>query len=469
MRRPPETIGPYRLEGLLGRGGVGAVYRAVHLQTGQLAALKALEQPVAALLPTIRREVAALARLRHPGIVRVLQSGSHQGMPWVALELVEGATLRRYVQSIEALGFATPETETQPATGLGSDPGPAESQATPQAQTDLSGSRPSLPPGRLHAILSLLRRICAPLAYLHGEGLVHRDLKPENILVRPDGRPVLVDFGLIAEFAGRLSRETLVVETGTSGTLRYMAPEQLQGRLLDARADLYALGCILYELLTGRPPFPGLQPQQVVWGHLHTPPRRPSELMEGLPAELDELVLRLLAKEPRERLGHADDVAAALAALGAEDGWEGPQVRPYLYRPELAGREEVLRELEARLEALQAGGSGARGGLVLLGGESGVGKSRLALELGRRAERRGLLVLTGECLPAGEGEGESGVGSEQQAGSSPVSRLPSHPGLCTRCASRCRPSPTAAAGAGWRRPNGCWGGEASSWPCTSRR
>jgi serine/threonine protein kinase/predicted ATPase len=420
MHQLPQTIGAYRLETLLGRGGVGAVYRAVHLRTGQLVALKTLQAPVAAFLPTLRREVAALARLRHPGIVRILDSGSEEGMPWVAMELVEGATLRRHVQELEAPRSETPKTRTHLTTSRSwpasvQEPAPPL-QASFEASTPAS-SRPALSPGRLRAILTMLRRICAPLAYLHGEGLVHRDLKPENILVRPDRTPVLVDFGLSAEFAGRLGRESLVVDTGASGTLRYMAPEQLQGRLLDARADLYSLGCILYELLTGGPPFRGPQPQQVAFGHLHTPPRRPSELVEGLPGELDELVLRLLAKEPRLRLGHADDVASSLARMGAEDGGEGPRARPYLYRPGLAGRDEVLRGLEARLEPLQAGGGGkARGGLVLLGGESGVGKSRLALELGRRAERRGMLVLTGECLPAGVGRWESGDGTEERPG-----------------------------------------------------
>jgi hypothetical protein len=243
--------------------------------------------------------------------------------------------------------------------------------------------------------LTLVRSLCSPLAFLHGEGIVHRDLKPDNILIRADGLPVLVDFGLVALVAAEVSREALELGAGAAGTVAYMAPEQARGELVDARADLYAVGCILYELITGRPPFVGRSPSEVLRQHIELDPSAPSTWVDGLPSGLDELVLRLLAKDRRFRIGHADDVAAALARLGAKDGLAkaGPRPRAHLYRPALAGREAALRELDAALDRL-----GSRsGGLVLIGGESGVGKTRLVMEIARRAERRNLQVLTGGC------------------------------------------------------------------------
>src|SRR5262249_52173705 len=130
---------------------------------------------------------------------------------------------------------------------------------------------------------------------------------------------------------------------------------------------------------------------------LRASPIRPSELADGVPAELDALILRLLEKRPQRRVGHAADVAAALERLGAEDGLasEGPRPRAYLYRPGFTGRQEPLRELGERLTRLQSGS----GGLELIGGGSGVGKTRLVMELARQAKHRKLGVLTGECVP----------------------------------------------------------------------
>ena len=286
-------------------------------------------------------------------MVRVLDEGLWEGLPWYAMELLQGVPLRHLV-------FA-------------------------------QHSRPQ------RSLLTIVRRLCAPLGFIHGEGVVHRDLKPENVLLRPDGIPVLVDFGLMAQFAGRLGREELDLSAATSGTVAYMAPEQIQGELVDARADLYALGCVLYELLTGQQPFRGAHVPQIAWHHLHTAPAAPSTLVNGVPHQLDALVLALLAKRPRDRPGHADDVAAALANLGAEDGLtsSSPKARAYLYRAGLTGRDARLRELHEHLSGVQQG----RGGLVLLGGESGVGKTRLAMELAREAGRRRLRVLIGEGVP----------------------------------------------------------------------
>lgn len=361
----PQQIGPYRLLGPLSRGGMGVVYRAEHVERGTPAAVKTVALPRRDLLLAIRREIHALSRVRHPGIVRILDEGVYDGLPWLAMELLDGVPLLQ----------------------------------------ECRGSMPE----RVAFVRKVIPRLCLTLAYLHGEGLVHGDLKPANILlVAASGerlaapwKPVLVDFGVASRFSGGSSREKLDVEVEQYGTTAYLSPEQCAGEPFDARADLYALGCIMYEALTGAPPFEGGQ-VQLLWQHGWVVPPPPSQRAPGVPAELDALVLRLLAKRPQDRLGHADDVAAAL-------GWDGspelPRPRPYLYRPRLAGRAAALAELRRPLDRLGAGA----GGLVLLAGEAGAGKTRLAAELAREARRSSVAVLAGDCAPAGAPQADAGA------------------------------------------------------------
>jgi serine/threonine protein kinase/predicted ATPase len=456
MDDAPETVGPYRILGILGHGGMGVVYRGERRDSGQLVAIKTVRVPRESLLSGIRREIHALARAAHPGIVRIVDEGLHDGLPWYAMELVQGVPLRRWASRADTPSTATlaePDESAWWTWSLGSgEPGrgvrPGAVLERGEAAKAGSGRPTAWQAQPLQELLTLVRRLCSPLAFLHGEGLVHRDLKPENILIvdgrpepgagserrararsgsdrnrghrqessvaprsesllpTPDSRlpsssawPVLVDFGLAARFGGPVSREALELSGLVVGTAHYMAPEQVRGELVDARADLYSLGCILYELLTGRPPFLGRGPAQVLRQQVEAEPLPPSRLVEGLPAELEELVLRLLAKPRRQRPGHADDVATALARLGAESGSAEVEPRPraYLYRPGLAGREAALQELDAALQRLDEG----RGGLLLIGGESGAGKTRLLLELSLRAERRELRVLAGLAAEQG--------------------------------------------------------------------
>jgi serine/threonine protein kinase/tetratricopeptide (TPR) repeat protein len=407
-----DNVGPYRLVGFLGKGGMASVYLAEHRETSQKVALKSVLLPSEALLPRIRREIAALARIRHPGIVRVLDDGLHAGLPWYAMELIEGKTLRGHLRDLRGQPVGRGKAPAPPTITLGSTrpdqraPAPDQVEATPDSP---GGARqPRLPMQILLDVLGLVRRICGPLAYLHGMGLVHRDLKPENILLRPDFEPVLVDFGLVSEFGGDEVRREALESAGVAGTVAYMAPEQARGELVDARADLYSLGCILYELVAGRRPFVGKSHYSVLEQHLNVEPVPPSILVDGLPPGLDELILGLLAKEPRRRIGYATDVSVKLAALGAEDKtlYEKAAARDYLYRAGFAGRGEPLHWLEERVARLESG----PGGVVLLSGESGVGKTRLVLELGRRLAERDVRVLTGECFgPSDSTQGSAGT------------------------------------------------------------
>jgi serine/threonine protein kinase/predicted ATPase len=476
----PLVGGRYRLLETIGQGGMGVVYRGQDVHTGQAVAVKTVRVPQAETLEGLRREIHALARLRHPGVVRILGEGLHEGLPWYAMELIEGQTLRRHMQRLRPPGAAEmPETPTAAAAEPPTRPArvghpEAATRGRPPGQTDpgaatrrgeplaarASPPPASVPPRTLRArllrpldldalgeLLTIVRRLCRTLAFLHGEGIVHRDLKPSNILLRAASGewraaseqqqervvlaarssqlaalwPVLFDFGLVTQFRGELSREALQLAGGTVGTTAYMAPEQVHGELVDARADLYALGCILYEILVGRPPFVAHSPEQVLWMHLKHEPLPPGELVEGVPRELEEVILRLLAKRPQDRLGHAHDVAAVLARMGAADWPDAaalPAARAYLYRPALAGRAGVLERLEAHLG--RPGGVG----LVLLGGESGVGKTRLLLELGHRAAERGFAVLTGQCQAAAPDlRGEAAAGGPLEALRRPLQQV----------------------------------------------
>ncbi len=352
------TIGPYRITELLGAGGMGSVYRGVHAEHGGGAAIKTVTAPRESLLPALRREILALGRLRHPGIVQILDSGTDSGIPWYAMPLLE----RRSLADVR----------------------------------DALWERGAPPPDELRGALTLVRRLCEPLAYLHGEGIVHGDIKPDNVLCAADGRPVLIDFGLLTAH-GEHGRDAVDGRAHAAGSLAYMAPEQLAGEPIDARADLYAVGCVLYELLTGRPPYDHARVDALVRAQQAGPPPPPG--VRGLPRELDELVLRLLAARPRDRIGHAEDVAARLGALGAEASAErGPRPRPYLYRPGLAGRRHVLDSLADDVAASFAAG---HGGLAVVVGESGIGKTRLVVELTRRAAAAGVRVLSGGCARGG--------------------------------------------------------------------
>ena len=355
-------IGPYRVVRTLGAGGMGVVYECRHLETGARVALKSVRVPAAGMLDAIRREIQGLRRLRHPGIVPIIDEGLSEGMPWYVMPMMPGRSLR----------------ELMPPPEEGS------TERTPFA------SRP------WRAQLAIVRDLCHPLRYLHGEGLVHRDLKPANILVRPDGTPLIIDFGLISQFAGPTSRAVLEVAGIGSGTLGYMAPEQIRGEPVDARSDIYALGCILYQLVTGRLPFVG-QRAVVTWETLTRAPEPPSSFDPTIPEALDSLLLRLLAKQPRDRVGFADDLARKLESLGVRSapGFDDQPVRPYLYRPTLAGRSTEVEQFGRRLGEMRHG----EPVVLLLRGESGVGKTRLMSEIAHLAVSESIDVFVGECLP----------------------------------------------------------------------
>jgi serine/threonine protein kinase len=286
-RAAGQAVGPFVIDGLLSEGGMGEAYLA-HDARSQSRVL--LKLPLPELLGDVgaharfEREARALRRLRHPGVQRFVDAGQEGLTPYLAVEYVAGESLREALRRVERFP-------------------PAEAVRLAGALADA-------------------------LAYCHAQGVVHRDLKPENvILAAPDGRPVLIDFGsVLLEGAKRLTFSGL---TGELGTPEYMAPEQVQGRRGDARTDVYALGVLLYELLTGQPPFParpGDSAVQVMRRQLEGPLLPPG--VAGVDPALEGVLARALRRDPEGRFRTAAalrdalaDPAGAVARGEATSGW----------------------------------------------------------------------------------------------------------------------------------------------------
>ena len=387
----PRQISDYQVIDVLGRGGMGVVYEAVNAN-GVTAAVKTVRVATESTLESIRREILMLRALEHPGVVRIKDHGvAADGMPWYAMELLRGRTLRDDLR----MWFPEPLKPDDSTKDL-----KAPGRRRPERHDDFEERRAdmtSTPPYSLAHVATVFRKICEPLAYVHGQGVIHRDLSPGNIFLVGADEPVLFDFGLASQFHPDGAREVLEVGGYARGTTHYMAPEQARGEVVDARADLYALGCILFQALTGRPPFIDHGGKSVLIQHIEDPPPVPSRFAPHA-AAFDELLKRMLAKAPRDRFGYVEDIATALEAAGAAPrlAQDRPRARAYTYRPRLAGRAEALAMFDTHMSRL-AGGIGGSAALV---GESGAGKTRLAGEIATRAAGGwDLRVITGECAP----------------------------------------------------------------------
>src|SRR5437867_4768230 len=245
--------------------------------------------------------------------------------------------------------------------------------------------------------LAIAEQVCQALSHAHRHGIVHRDVKPGNVWLAADGTAKLGDFGLAAS----LDRTRITMPGTLLGTAIYLAPEQALGQAADARSDLYALGAMLYEMVAGRPPFLGDDAVAVVSQHLNTPPVAPSWHNPEVSPALEALILQLLAKVPDERPASSAEVRQRLremsAAPAAATEPPPPAAAARITWGRFIGRAEELAALKAAVEAALGG----RGSLVLVGGEPGIGKTRLVEEAGVYARLRGAQVLVGRCF---EGE-----------------------------------------------------------------
>ncbi len=278
-----QLLGRYLVLEPLGRGGMARVYRAYHAQLDRYVAVKVLHSDLVddpSFLSRFRREAQAIAALRHPHIVQVYDFDVQDGIYYMVMELLEGDTLKMRLRDYRARGETMPLGETT----------------------------------------RILLDVLDGLAYAHCQGMVHRDIKPANILLTRAGETVLADFG-IAHIVGA-TRHT--VSGALMGTLRYIAPEQgLEGQS-DRRSDLYSLGIVCYEMLTGQTPFDADTPLAILMKHLGDPLPAPRELDPSLPEPLDRLVLRALAKRPEDRFQTAEEMACALRGMVEETGLELP-------------------------------------------------------------------------------------------------------------------------------------------------
>ncbi len=276
-------IGPYEIINHIAQGGMGSVYRARLPLDPQAphAALKVIRIDHEGNEDALRRflrEAEAMRQLEHPNIVRTLDVGEDTGgQHYIAMELISGGTLQSLLRA-----QAAPDT-----------PGTSRERIS------------------VDRALRIVRDIATALSYAHKKGLVHRDVKPSNIFLRPNGSAVLGDFGIVLVSAATKITSTL----STIGTPDYMSPEQCKGQPLDGRSDLYSLGIVLYEMLTGRAPFSADSPIAVVYQQIGEPLPDVSAARPDTPAPVRALLTRLTAKEPAKRYQSADDLVAAIDAI----------------------------------------------------------------------------------------------------------------------------------------------------------
>jgi eukaryotic-like serine/threonine-protein kinase len=262
--------GRYRLIARLGSGGMADVWCADDQMLDRRVALKFLHERFAQdqqFVERFRREAQSAAGLQHPNVVGVYDRGEWEGRPWIAMEYVEGASLKDLIARGVSVGEA----------------------------------------------VELIRQVLAGARFAHARGIIHRDLKPQNVLVDADGRARVADFGIARAGASEITQTGSVL-----GTAQYLSPEQAQGQDVTAASDLYSIGVMLYETLTGRVPFEGESPVAVALKQVSEQPRPPSELNPEVPPALDAVVMRALAKEPANRFASADEFLRALDAAEAD-------------------------------------------------------------------------------------------------------------------------------------------------------
>src|SRR5687768_5275377 len=275
MEEPRRLGGRYELGQVLGRGGMAEVYLAMDTRLGRTVAVKTLRADLArdpTFQARFRREAQSAASLNHPAIVAVYDTGEdyidNVSIPYIVMEYVDGSTLRELLHS----------------------------------------GRKLLPERTLEMTIGILQA----LEYSHRAGIVHRDIKPANVMLTRNGQVKVMDFG-IARAMGD-SGMTLTQTSAVIGTAEYLSPEQAKGEQVDARSDLYSTGCLLYELVTVRPPFVGDSPVAVAYQHVREEPQPPSVFDPEITTEMDAIVLRALVKDPDYRYQSADEMRADIEA-----------------------------------------------------------------------------------------------------------------------------------------------------------
>jgi len=308
-----STLGAFQLLDRLGTGGMASIFKAQDIRTGELVALKTVRNRNEREANCLLREIGVLKGLDHPGVVRFRGAGTWNELPWMAMELLEGRTLFDEISAIWCRSAAR-----ELADDLAVSAGAGWMQRL-QEEAQLAWPARPAAGGRLRDTASMLVRLARVVGYLHDQGVVHRDLKPENVFVGTDGRVTLLDFGLAARIRGRGAEGTPPRTTAVATTVEYAAPELLRGERLDERVDVYALGCIFYEAITGMRPFEASSIDDIVRMHLDEVPVCPSDVVSGLSWRLEDLILSMMSKRTKQRPRNGGEVAERLVeALGRE-------------------------------------------------------------------------------------------------------------------------------------------------------
>ncbi len=262
-----ENVGPYRILNQLGQGGMATVFKAYHAQLDRHVAIKIMHQALQedeSFHVRFKREAQIVARLAHPNIIPIYDFNEHKGQPYLVMKFVEGITLKKML---------------------------------------------SRKPLTLNAIMHIFTAVGSALAYAHEQGVLHRDIKPSNIMIDKDRTPYLTDFGL-----ARMAQagESTLSQDMLLGTPHYISPEQATGKKdLDARTDIYSLGVVLYELTVGRVPFSADTPYAVIHDHIYTPLPLPTVVNPDVSPQIEQVLLKALAKSPKDRYETATELVAA--------------------------------------------------------------------------------------------------------------------------------------------------------------
>src|SRR3954464_3164157 len=286
MTTPQPPSDRYELGDILGFGGMSEVHLARDVRLHRDVAVKVLRADLArdpSFYLRFRREAQNAAALNHPTIVAVYDTGEAETpngpLPYIVMEFVEGVTLRDIVHA----------------------DGPMEPRRA----------------------IEVIADACQALNFSHQHGIIHRDVKPANIMISRAGAVKVMDFGI----ARALADSSSVTQTAAViGTAQYLSPEQARGESVDARSDVYSLGCVLYEILTGEPPFTGDSPLAVAYQHVREDPVPPSKRHEGISPDLDAVVLKALAKNPENRYQTAAEMRADLVRVHSGESPEAPKV-----------------------------------------------------------------------------------------------------------------------------------------------
>jgi predicted ATPase/tRNA A-37 threonylcarbamoyl transferase component Bud32 len=362
LSRGTTFAGRFEIIEELGRGGMGTIYLAEDKKIKERVALKLIRPEIASDRKTIERfgrELKTARRIAHRNVCRLYELMEHEGIHFITMECVQGEDLRSLIER--------------------SGPLPAD------------------------RAVGIAQQVCAGLAEAHRLGVVHRDLKPGNIMIDKKGDAKILDFGIARSLYARgITAEGVVV-----GTPEYMSPEQVESKGVDTRSDIYSLGVLLYEMLTGAVPFEGDSAFSIACKHKTEAPPDPRETNPGLPAGLSAVILKCLAKEKEARYQTAEELLAELNALGpgteAAAVAEKPHLPAFLAGDEppreerlvFVARERELAKLDSFLEKVLSG----RGQVIFITGEAGGGKTELILEFCRRAQTAHpeLIVAAGKC------------------------------------------------------------------------